>query len=160
MPITLYRIDDRLVHGQVVEAWVPYLHAGEIAVISDDIAHDAMRQTIMRFAAPEGVGLKILPVAEAPAYLLTAEASASNMLVLLPGLAEAVDLIKKGVKITKLNVGGMHYSAGKNLSIGKAIFLNDADCAALRFLSDSNVIIEGRGVPSDSPLDLIAAIAS
>ena len=159
MPITLYRIDDRLVHGQVVEAWVPYLHAGEIAVISDDIAHDSMRQTIMRFAAPEGVSLKILAVADASAYLLTAEASAANILVLLPGLAEVVKLVKQGVKITKINVGGMHYSAGKNLSIGKAIFLNDADCAALRFLSDSGVVIEGRGVPSDSPLDLIAAIA-
>ncbi|HAH32090.1 MAG TPA: hypothetical protein DCL44_07240 [Elusimicrobia bacterium] len=158
MPITLYRIDDRLIHGQVVEAWVPYLKAGDIAVISNDISRDSMRQTIMRFAAPEGVGLKILPVAEAPAYLSAAEASASNMLVLLPGLDEAVELIKKGVKIAKLNVGGMHYSAGKNLSIGKAIFLNETDCTALRFLSDSGVVIEGRGVPSDSPLDLIAAI--
>jgi mannose/fructose/N-acetylgalactosamine-specific phosphotransferase system component IIB len=69
MPITLYRIDDRLVHGQVVEAWVPHLKAGEIAVISDDLSRDLMRQAIMRFAAPEGVTLRILPLAEAPAYL-------------------------------------------------------------------------------------------
>ena len=159
MPITLYRIDDRLVHGQVVEAWVPHLKAGEIAVISDDLSRDLMRQAIMRFAAPEGVALRILPLAEAPAYLLAADAHGPNILVLLPGLAEAVELIKKGVKIYKLNVGGMHYSAGKNLSIGRAIFLNDADCAALRFLSDSGVVIEGRGVPSDSPLNLIEALA-
>jgi mannose/fructose/N-acetylgalactosamine-specific phosphotransferase system component IIB len=158
MPITLYRIDDRLVHGQVVEAWVPHLKAGEIVVISDDLSRDSMRQAIMRFAAPEGIALRILPLAEAPAYLLEADTHGPNILVLLPGLAGAVELIKKGVKISKLNVGGMHYSAGKTLLIGRAIFLNDSDCEALRFLSDSGVIIEGRGVPSDSPLNLIEAI--
>ena len=158
MPITLYRIDDRLVHGQVVEAWLPHLKAGEIAVVSDDLSRDSVRQVIMRFAAPEGVSLKILAMAEAPGYLSEAEVRGPNVLVLLPGLSEAVELIKGGVKISKLNVGGMHYSAGKNLSIGRAIFLNDADCDALRFLSDSGVLIEGRGVPSDSPLDLIEAI--
>ena len=158
MPITLYRIDDRLVHGQVVEAWVPHLRAGEIAVISDDISADSMRQAIMRFAAPEGVSLKILTRAAAPAYLAAASGAATNILVLLPGLSEARELVEKGVKILKLNVGGMHYSAGKNLSIGRAIFLNDTDCATLRFLSESGVVIEGRGVPSDAPLDLIAAI--
>jgi mannose/fructose/N-acetylgalactosamine-specific phosphotransferase system component IIB len=53
----------------------------------------------------------------------------------------------------------MHYSAGKNFSIGKAIFLNDEDCAALKALSTAGIKIEGRGVPTDSPLDLMAAIA-
>ena len=45
------------------------------------------------------------------------------------------------------------FSAGKNLSIGKAIFLNDEDCAALKALSAAGIKIEGRGVPSDRPLD-------
>ena len=81
------------------------------------------------------------------------------MLLLLPGLAEALALVAKGFKIPVLNIGGMHYSAGKNLSIGKAIFLNAEDCAALRELAAAGINIEGRGVPSDTPLDLMAAIA-
>lgn len=157
--IILYRVDDRLVHGQVVEGWVPHLLAEELAVVSDEIAGDEMRRAIMRFATPEGVDLKIMTVEEASAYLPEAEKTQRKVLLLLPGLAEALSLSGKGLKIPSLNIGGMHYSAGKNLSIGKAIFLNDEDCAALKALSAAGIKIEGRGVPSDSPLDLMEAIA-
>ena len=157
--IILYRVDDRLVHGQVVEGWVPHLKAEELAVVSDEISGDEMRRAIMRFATPEGVDLKLMTVAEAAAYLPEAEKSGRKVLLLLPGLAEALTLSQKGLKIPSLNIGGMHYSAGKNLSIGKAIFLNDEDCAALKALSAAGIKIEGRGVPSDRPLDLMEAIA-
>jgi PTS system mannose-specific IIB component len=157
--IILYRVDDRLVHGQVAEGWVPHLQAEELAVVSDEIAGDELRRAIMRFATPEGVDLKIMTVAEAVDYLPGAEKSTRKVLLLLPGLAEAVALAGKGLKIPSLNIGGMHYSAGKNLSIGKAIFLNDEDCAALKVLSASGIKIEGRGVPSDTPLNLMEAIA-
>jgi len=156
--IILYRVDDRLVHGQVVEGWVPHLRAEELAVVSDEIAGDEMRRAIMRFATPEGVDLKLMTVAEAAAYLPEAEAGSRKVLLLLPGLAEALTLSQMGLKIPSLNIGGMHYSAGKNLSIGKAIFLNDEDCAALKALSAAGIKIEGRGVPSDRPLDLMEAI--
>jgi len=156
--IILYRVDDRLVHGQVVEGWVPHLQAEELAVVSDELAGDEMRRAIMRFATPEGVDLKILTVAEAQAYLPEADKAPRKVLLLLPGLAEALALAKNGLKIPSLNIGGMHYSAGKNHSIGKAIFLSDEDCSSLKALSDSGIKIEGRGVPTDSPLDLMAAI--
>ena len=158
--VILYRVDDRLVHGQVVEGWVPLLRADELAVVSDEIAGDEMRRTIMRFATPEGVELKIMTVAEAAAWLPEAQKSERKVLLLLPGLAEALALAGRGVNIPSLNIGGMHYSAGKNFSIGKAIFLNDEDCAALKALSAAGIAIEGRGVPSDTPLDLMAAIAA
>jgi mannose/fructose/N-acetylgalactosamine-specific phosphotransferase system component IIB len=157
--IILYRVDDRLVHGQVVEGWVPLLHVEEMAVVSDEISGDEMRRVIMRFATPEGVDLKILTVDEAAAYLPGAEKSDRKVLLLLPGLAEALTLSQLGLKIPTLNIGGMHYSAGKNLSIGKAIFLSDEDCAALKELSAAGIKIEGRGVPSDAPVDLMEAIA-
>ena len=157
--IILYRVDDRLVHGQVVEGWVPHLHVEEMSVVSDEISGDEMRRVIMRFATPEGVDLRILTVDEAAAYLPEAEKSPRKVLLLLPGLAEALALTKKGFNIPVLNIGGMHYSTGKNLSIGKAIFLSDEDCAALKELSAAGIKIEGRGVPSDNPVDLMEAIA-
>ena len=157
--VILYRVDDRLVHGQVVEGWVPHLQADVLAVVSDEIAGDEMRRTIMRFATPEDVDLKVMTVAEAAAWLPGAQKSEHKVLVLLPGLAEALQLSRDGLPIKSLNIGGMHYSAGKNFSIGKAIFLNDDDCSALKALSAAGITIEGRGVPSDTPLDLMAAIA-
>jgi len=84
--------------------------------------------------------------------------SAGSILVLLPGLKEAADMISRGLKIRSLNIGGMHYSAGKNFSIGKAIFLSEEDRVCLKFISDAGVELEGRGVPTDKPIDLMAAI--
>ncbi len=157
MPVTVFRIDDRLIHGQVVEAWVPHLKTDEIVVVSDEIAADEMRRMIMRFSTPEGVGLKILGIEEAFRYLNGAPAAA-NILVLLPGLKEAADMISKGLKIRSLNIGGMHYSAGKNFSIGKAIFLSEEDRGYLKFISGAGVELEGRGVPTDRPIDLMEAL--
>lgn len=157
MPTVLFRVDDRLIHGQVVEAWVPHLKTDEIVVVSDEISRDEVRRTIIRFSTPEGVALKILGVEEAFNYLNGAP-SAGSILVLLPGLKEAADMIAKGLKIRSLNIGGMHYSAGKNVSIGKAIFLSEEDCGYLNFISGAGVELEGRGVPTDKPIDLMAAI--
>ena len=53
----------------------------------------------------------------------------------------------------------MHYSAGKNFSIGKAIFLSEEDRGHLKLISDSGVELEGCGVPTDKPLNLMEAIA-
>jgi mannose/fructose/N-acetylgalactosamine-specific phosphotransferase system component IIB len=79
--------------------------------------------------------------------------------VLLPGLREAVELINKGFRFSSLNIGGMHYSAGKTQSIGKAIFLSADDCKYLKFIADTGVQIEGRGVPSDKSVNLLEALA-
>jgi len=111
----------------------------------------------MRFSTPEGVALKILGVTDAFNYL-NGHPSAGRILVLLPGLKEAADMISKGLKIPSLNIGGMHYSAGKNVSIGKAIFLSEEDCVYLKFISGAGVELEGRGVPTDKPIDLMEAI--
>ena len=154
----MFRIDDRLIHGQVVEAWVPHLKAEEIVVVSDEIAADEVRRAIMRFSTPEGVELRILPVDEAFRYLNGAPGPA-NILVLLPGLKGMADMISKGLPIKSLNIGGMHYSAGKNFSIGKAIFLSEEDRAYLKFISGAGVELEGRGVPTDNAIDLMEAIA-
>jgi mannose/fructose/N-acetylgalactosamine-specific phosphotransferase system component IIB len=158
MQVALFRIDDRLIHGQVVEAWVPYLKAEEIVVVSDEIAADELRRTIMRFSTPEGVSLTILPVAEALIYL-SGDKGGRNALVLLPGLKEAADMISRGLPMRSLNIGGMHYSAGKNFSIGKAIFLSEEDRGYLKSISAAGVELEGRGVPTDKPINLMEAIA-
>lgn len=157
MPVSLFRVDDRLIHGQVVESWVPHLGAGEIVVASDEIAGDETRQLLMRFAVPEGVELRIMTLDEAAPYIKSG-ASDRKTLVLIPGIREMAELLDRGVKPASVNVGGMHYSAGRNMSIGKAIFLSDADCADLKKLAAAGISLEGRGVPSDKPFDLVEAI--
>ena len=158
MSLSLIRVDDRLIHGQVVEAWVPALDICEIVVVSDEIVEDDMRKTIMRFATPDDIELKIMSVKDAVNYFPIADKSNLNVFVLVPGLKEIVDLLDGGAKLSDLNIGGMHYSAGKNQSIGRAIFLSDDDSEYLKNIAGRGIKIEGRGVPSDKPVDLMKVI--
>ena len=156
--IKLYRVDDRLVHGQVVEGWLPYVKADEIAVVSDEIASDGLRVNIMNFATPENVNLKIFTLKDAVAYMSEAENNPRNVMVLFPGLNEAEVMFENGVKMGTLNIGGMLYTACRNLSVGQAVFLNDNDKKIIKKLFAGGVKMDVRGVPSDNSLNLGALV--
>lgn len=156
MTIALLRIDDRLIHGQVVEGWLPQLNADLVAVVSDAAAADPVQAALMKMALPPGVGLSVLSVADAPAALASPQAAARRILVLVPGPAEALALLEKGVAVDRVNVGGLHFTVGK-VQLGRALFLNDGDKAALRAIAARGVHLEGRPLPSD-PEENLATI--
>ena len=156
MAITLVRVDDRLIHGQVVEGWLPQLDADFIAVVSDAAAADPVQVALMKMALPPGVGLSVLKVADAPAALASPQAAARRILVLVPGPAEALALLEGGVAVDRINVGGLHFTVGK-VQLGRALFLNDEDKAALRAIAARGVRLEGRPLPSD-PEENLASI--
>jgi len=153
MNIALVRIDDRLIHGQVVIGWIPHLRAQVVVVASDAAAADATQTALMQMAMPEGIALSVLPVAEA-ARLLQAEGDARRALALVPGPREALKLLELGVRFGSVNVGGLHCTAGQ-VQLGKAIFLSPEDCAALRGLARQGVALEGRALPGDAAIDLL-----
>lgn len=157
MPISLVRIDDRLVHGQVVVGWLPFLGVDEIVVVSEAAAKDDTQQTLMQLALPESVTLRCLGIKEAVAYLGSQEAAGKRMLVLAPGPFEVLGMLDRGVKISQVNVGGLHYTAGR-VQLGKAIFLSELDKEALREIGRRGVRLEGRAIPSDAELDILKMI--
>ena len=52
MPIELVRIDDRLVHGQIVQGWLKVIDINKIVVVSDAVANDRMQQMLLAMAVP------------------------------------------------------------------------------------------------------------
>ncbi len=157
MALALVRIDDRLVHGQVVEGWIPYLKADFVLVASDAAAADETQVALMKLALPEHVELEALPVAQAARHAALSEQSPRKTLVLVPGPQEALGLLEAGARFSRLNVGGLHYTAGK-VQLGKAIFLSEDDRRALRQLSSRGVTLEGRALPSEREVDLLDLI--
>jgi PTS system mannose-specific IIB component len=156
MDLVLLRIDDRLVHGQVVIGWIPHLRAQAVVVASDAAAADATQTMLMEMAMPDGVALHVLPVDEA-ARRLQNEADARRALALAPGPREALRLLELGVNCAGVNVGGLHYTAGR-VQLGKAIFLDDQDREALRAIARRGVSLEGRALPGDSAMDVSAML--
>ncbi|MDE2291207.1 MAG: PTS sugar transporter subunit IIB [Elusimicrobia bacterium] len=155
--LVLVRIDDRLIHGQVVEGWLPVLKARRVVVVSDGAAADPVQRALMELSLPEGTALEVLTVAAAPSTLKAAAAAPERVLVLAPGPQEVLALHEAGVPFSSVNVGGLHYAAG-TVQLGRAIFLADADIRSLETLAARGVRVEGRAVPSESPLDVMAAL--
>ncbi len=156
MELALLRIDDRLVHGQVVIGWIPHLKAQAVVVASDAAAADATQTMLMEMAMPEEVALHVLPVEEA-ARRLQDGGDRRRALALAPGPLEALRLLELGVKSPAVNVGGLHYTAGR-VQLGKAIFLDDQDREALRAIARRGVALEGRALPGDSAIDVSAML--
>ena len=159
MPIALLRVDDRLVHGQVVESWLPKLKADLVVVVSDAAAADPVQAALMKMALPEDVGLLVLGVAGAAASLASPQAASRRTLVLVPGPAEALSLLEEGVVVDRVNVGGLHFTVGK-VQLGRALFLGEDDKAALRAIAARGVRLEGRALPSDPDEDLAPMLES
>lgn len=157
MGVTLLRIDDRLIHGQVVEGWVPYLKVDLVIVVSDTAASDEIQTALMKMALPSSVGLLVLPVVEAAAMLKSPQIAARSALVLVPGPAEALALVETGVVVDRINVGGLHYTVGK-VQLGRALFLDEKDRLSLRALAAKGVRLEGRALPADAAEDLSAVL--
>ncbi|HAH06025.1 MAG TPA: hypothetical protein DCM05_05760 [Elusimicrobia bacterium] len=153
MPLALVRIDDRLIHGQVVEGWLPVLQCRRVIVVSAAAAADEMQRQLMRLALPEEVALEVLPPEEAQAAVRAAASSPEAALVLAPGPAEVLALLEGGAEFRSVNVGGMHHEAGR-MRIGRAIFLSEDDKQALRAIAARGVKLEGRAVPSERSEDV------
>lgn len=155
--LALVRIDDRLIHGQVVEGWLPVLRVDRVVVISDSAAADPTEATLMRLALPERVALDIVPKARAAEAVRGAAADARRAVVLAPGPAEILAALEGGAPVDAVNVGGMHFAAGR-VQLGKAIFLSREDIRDLRAIAGKGVRLEGRAVPSETPSDVLALI--
>jgi mannose/fructose/N-acetylgalactosamine-specific phosphotransferase system component IIB len=159
MPLSLVRIDDRLIHGQVVEGWIPHLKAQVVLVVSDAAAADELQGSLMRLALPDDIQLEVLPVSAAARHEALKPDFAKRVLVLAPGPLEVLQLAELGAPFSRVNVGGLHYTAGK-VQLGKAIYLSEQDRQALIGLSRRGIRLEGRALPNEKETDLMDVLGA
>lgn len=146
--IVLTRIDDRLIHGQVVEGWLRVIQAQRIVVASDPAAGDAFQASLMRLAVPPEVELTVLPVAEAAKGLASSCWAAERVMVLMPGLKEARRLVEAGWRPATINLGGLHDAPGRTART-PSLSLGADDVADVRFLLGSKISVDTRALPGD-----------
>ena len=143
-----FRIDNRLVHGQVIETWLPYTEANRLLVVNDDIAADSLQQSIMSMAVPARVSIDFLPVDKLGKVL--SSIAHPNAIVLFANCADARRAFETGGLFKVLNVGNLHYSPGKKqLCMHVAVSCEDERC--LEFFKEHGVELDFRCVPNDKP---------
>jgi len=147
MGIHLYRIDDRLIHGQVVVGWGQPLNIRLLVLVDDLVASSDWEQELYRMAVPPDMEVRFADVATAirdharyasdprPGLLLTGDISSMHRLV-------------KGVKaIGSVNLGGIHHRAGRSEKL-RYIYLMPDEERQLRELEAAGVEVTAQDVPS------------
>jgi PTS system mannose-specific IIB component len=146
------RIDNRLVHGQIIESWLPFTDASAIVVANDELAEDELRQQIMSIAIPLGVDIAFVKVNLVQAYLSERKLLGRNVLVLFASCPDARRAFEAGLKFARLNLGNLHYGPGKK-QVCQHIALSGEDEGCLDFLKTQGVNLDYRCVPGD-PVDI------
>lgn len=148
MSIVLARIDSRLVHGQVLEAWVPHVDADCIVVANDEVAGESFQRMVMQAAVPSSLKLFIGTLEEAAAILSSADLLRKRVLLLFASSDDVLKVCRLGVSFPKLNLGNMHSSQGKD-RYTCTIALDQHDIDTLKQVEEQGVTIVSQCVPAD-----------
>lgn len=148
--IAFARVDNRLIHGQVVEAWLPQLGVRRIVVLDDEAAHNPLTRAAMGLAVPSEVTVEILA---ASADLAAVQASKERVLLLFRDVHGAVAACARGLRLETLNLGNVHFAEGR-VAVSPAVFLSRIEIGELEGLAATGVAIELRTLPRDRPLSL------
>jgi PTS system mannose-specific IIB component len=150
--IALVRVDNRLLHGQILETWLPRLPARSVVVADDDAARSPLARAAMTLALPAGFPAAVLPIGEVRWAELAA--SAERVLVLVREVADLEKAVAAGLtpeRAPALNVGNVHFASGRR-AITPSVYLSGEEVEALRRLSALGFTVDARAVPGDPPV--------
>lgn len=153
MSVVLVRIDDRLVHGQVVEGWLKAVRVTHIVVMSDAVANDETQKALYLLAVPYGIRLSCLTIQETAQAWTRGAWEKERVMILASTPQDVLALAEKGGELTSVNVGGLHFREGR-VQILKAVSVDEKDVTALKALAQRGVLLEARPLPMDEPIDL------
>jgi sorbose PTS system EIIB component len=157
VPVLLARVDDRLIHGQVVVGWAQALKATHICVVNDEAAASEMQKSLFRMATPSDIKLTVMTVAQGAGALKSRAFDDDETIVLFKRPQDALAMMKSGGKMPELNIGGMHFVEGK-AQIFDAIFMDADDIECFAELNRMKISLEVRMVPTDSKKEVIRGI--
>jgi mannose/fructose/N-acetylgalactosamine-specific phosphotransferase system component IIB len=150
----LHRVDDRLIHGQVVVTWSHHLHPRRVWVVDDSCAGNDWERDLLSACAPD-LEVRVVNITEAVEGYPAEAAAPGNAFLLVRCLQTALELVERGAAIHTFNLGGLHYAAGKD-KVNEYIYLDDDDRRAARALLERGVRLEVQDVPAARPEPLTA----
>lgn len=158
MKIGLARIDDRLIHGQVATRWTKETNVTRIIVVSDEVAADNVRKTLLTQVAPPGVTAHVVDVAKMIRVWNNPKYGHDKVMLLFTNPTDVVRLVEEGVNITSVNIGGMAFRQGKT-QVNNAVSVDAKDIEAFKKLNERGIELEVRKVSSDQRLKMMDLIA-
>ncbi|EJQ2005823.1 PTS mannose transporter subunit IIAB [Cronobacter sakazakii] len=158
MVIGLARIDDRLIHGQVATRWTKETNVSRIIVVSDEVAADNVRKTLLTQVAPPGVTAHVVDVAKMIRVYNNPKYAGERVMLLFTNPTDVERIVEGGVKITSVNIGGMAYRQGKT-QVNNAVSVDEKDIEAFKKLNARGIELEVRKVSNDPRLKMMDLIS-
>jgi mannose/fructose/N-acetylgalactosamine-specific phosphotransferase system component IIB len=148
MAVKLARIDDRLIHGQVILGWVPAVKPDRIVVANDRVAGSDWERKFYSSCVPPEVNVSFATVAEAARQISADLYKTEQLIVLLESAQDTLAFIGAGIDLKEVNVGGLHYREG-SVELLPFVFLVHEERNALRELVKRGVTLSAQDVPSN-----------
>ncbi len=158
MSVELYRIDDRLIHGQVVVGWGQPLDLRFIVLVDDEVAASDWEQELYRMGVPPEMDVYFDSVQSAAEHLPRYQSDARRGLLLTGDIDTMRRLIEVTGSIQSVNLGGIHHRAGRAQRL-RYVFLSPDEERELRSLNERGVAVSAQDVPAARPLPLDEVLA-
>jgi len=146
MKIAMIRIDERLIHGQVTMGWARSSSANLILAVNDLVAKDEFQKKVMMMAAPVGATVEIYSIDDVMERFEHNTWPNATILLLLRNPVDMVRLVEKGIKVSKVNVGGVR-SPGATIKLTKEVSATPEELAAWKKLDEAGIRIEVQWTP-------------
>lgn len=153
MALELYRIDDRLIHGQVVVGWGQPLDLNFIVLVDDEVAASDWEQELYRMGVPEEMDVYFESVASAVERLPSYVNDERKGLLLTGDIASMARLVEGAGSIRHVNLGGIHHRNGRVQRL-RYLFLSREEEGALKALAGKGIAVTAQDVPAARPLSL------
>ncbi|HET9725861.1 MAG TPA: PTS sugar transporter subunit IIB [Gemmatimonadales bacterium] len=156
MPIVLCRVDDRLVHGQVVIGWGRPLGVEFIALVDEGVAASPWEQDLYRMAVPPEIEVRFATVAEAGSQLAAWNGNAHRGLILTGDVETMAALYRAAPDVVhRINLGGIHHRPGRRERL-PYLYLTDDELRGLVALAAEGAEIFAQDLPTSTPVPLRA----
>ena len=153
MPLVMARIDDRLVHGQVIVGCCEPLAADRLLVCDEAVAGDALRQGLFAAAVPPGIDVEFVAPVDAPARVrAAADDTAHDTILLTRDAVTMAVLVERGAELAQVVVGGAH-DRPETTEAPAGWFLTGAERAALRAMLRQGIAVCFQPVPGSPSID-------
>ena len=153
MSLDLVRVDDRLIHGQVVVGWGRELKPDLLVLADDDVATSDWEQDLYRVGVPEGMDVEFVSVAAAARSIDGWANGTKRTIVLVSNIDSLTRLCEAAPAIRRVNLGGVHYQGERHQCLGY-LFLDDTETEQLRALAGRGIEITAQDLPTTTPIAL------
>lgn len=152
MPVIHVRMDNRLIHGQILVSWNAAFKIEHIIVTNDAVARDPLQVTLLKAVAPLTAKVSVLSIEDCVKYCNSPEAEKENIFIIAKFPEDGLALVEGGLNLPVLNLGNQAFVRGSK-KISNTVFLTESGVKALKKLHEKGIRITCRMMPSDPDTD-------